>query len=154
KDFDNAIMNFIKRERGLLISERTAEEIKMNLGATMPLEEELSAQIVGKSCLDGVPRAITVTSTEICQAILDTMMLIAKEVIGVLDYVTPQTLADIFQKGIIVTGGSSLIRRIDKFLEEKLQIHVFCAEEPLLSVVHGISKINSNPKLLEKVRLK
>jgi rod shape-determining protein MreB and related proteins len=120
----------------------------------MPLAEETNYQVIGKGLYDGVPRAINVTSTEIRQSLVDVMSQIANEVLAVLDYITAQTLADIYQRGIIITGGSALIGKLDKFLEEQLQIRVFSAEQPLLSVVHGISKIGTNNRLLERVKIK
>jgi len=153
-ELDRSIIEFIKRERGLLISERTAEEIKLALGSATAIKEELNFEVVGKGIVDGVPRAIKVSSEEVRPVFISFLATILEEILAVLDYVSPQTLADIFQKGILLTGGTSLIRNIDRFFEEKLQIRVFCAEEPLLSVVTGIGRITSNASLLEKVRLK
>jgi rod shape-determining protein MreB len=150
---DEAIIKYIKRGRGMLISERTAEEIKINFGSAMTLDEELSGQIVGKGIIDGAPRAINITSEEIRPAILEIINLIGDEILGVLDYVSPQTLADLFQRGIVITGGSANIRLLDKYLSDRLQLRVFTAEQPMLSVVNGISKIIGNKRLLERVRL-
>ncbi|MEW6738078.1 MAG: rod shape-determining protein [Acidobacteriota bacterium] len=153
-EINEAIISYVKRERSMLISERTAEEIKIRLGSLTTLEEELSYEIIGKGLCDSVPHAITITSHEIRPGLTNIMNLIADEVLTVLDYVSPQTLADIFQRGIIVTGGSALIRNIDRFLADRLQIRVFCSEDPLNSVVTGISRIVRDTSLLARVRLK
>jgi rod shape-determining protein MreB and related proteins len=153
-ELDKMIIEYVKRERSLLISERTAEEIKIALGSVMSLEAEVSLEVVGKGVLDSVPRAITLTSDEIRPVFVEFLSTVLKGILAVLDFVSPQTLADIFQKGIVVTGGTSLVRNLDRFFEERLQIRVFRAEDPLISVVNGIGKIVSNSALLEKVKLK
>ena len=153
-ELDRMIIEFMKREQGLLISERTAEEIKIALGSATALDEELSFEVIGKGVSDAVPHAITMNSRQLRPVFVDFLSNILDGILAVLDYVSPQTLADIYQRGIVITGGSSLLRNMDRYFEEKLQIRVFQAENPLLSVVTGISRIVSDAHLLEKVKLK
>lgn len=135
--FDTAIAEFVRRKHGLAIGERTAEEIKIEIGAAMFLEQKLSKEVKGRDMISGLPRIITVTSDDVTEAIqteLEGLIATLKEVL----YETPPELsADVMDKGIVLSGGSSLLRNIDQLFAKATGVPAFVADEPILCVVKG-----------------
>ncbi|GAB4223546.1 MAG: rod shape-determining protein [Acidobacteriota bacterium] len=148
---DEAIIQYIKRKHNLLIGERTAEEIKIKIGSAFPLDEEQSLEIRGRDLVDGIPKTITVTDEEIREALAETVQVIIDATRIALEQVPPELAADIGDRGIILAGGGSLLKNLDKRLREETGLPVAVAEEPLASVALGIGRLLSDIDLLRKV---
>jgi rod shape-determining protein MreB len=134
---DDAIIAYIKRRRNLVIGERTAEEVKREVGSALPLEKELSTQVQGRDQVTGLPKTITVTSTEIGQAIADPLNTIVSMVKAVLERTPPELAADVLDQGVVLTGGGSLLRNLDQLLTQETGVNCHVAEEPMTCVALG-----------------
>ncbi len=148
---DEAIIQYIKRKHNLLIGERTAEEIKIKIGSAFPLDEEQSMEIRGRDLVDGIPKTITISDEEIREALAETVQVIIDATRIALEQVPPELAADIGDRGIILAGGGSLLKNLDKRLREETGLPVAVAEEPLASVALGIGRLLSDIDLLRKV---
>jgi len=134
---DEAIINYIKRRYNLMIGERTAEEIKIEIGSAIPLGEPLSIAVRGRDLVAGLPKNIVVTSNEVTEAIQDHLETIVGAIKTVLEQTPPELASDIYDKGIVLTGGGALLRNIDKFIAERTGIPVVVADDPQTCVVRG-----------------
>jgi rod shape-determining protein MreB and related proteins len=150
-EMDEAIMQYIKRKHNLLIGERTAESIKIQLGSAAPLEKPLTMEIKGRNLIEGVPKTITITDEEIRDALSDSIGIIINAIKVALERTPPELSADIMDRGIVLTGGGALLKRFDKRLAEETGLPVFIAEDPLSSVVMGTSKMLTDMKLLRRI---
>ena len=148
---DEAIIQYIKRKHNLLIGERTAEEIKIKIGSAFPLDEEQTMEIRGRDLVDGIPKTITISDEEIREALAETVQVIIDATRIALEQVPPELAADIGDRGIILAGGGSLLKNLDKRLREETGLPVAVAEEPLASVALGIGRLLSDIDLLRKV---
>lgn len=135
---DEAIVQYVRQKHNLLIGEKTAEEIKSKIAMATDESEELVGEVRGRNILNGLPRNISIKSSEIKDAITEFIEAIIEEIKITLEKTPPELAADIYQKGIILAGGGALIRDLDKRISESLQIPVFISEEPLNCVVRGI----------------
>jgi rod shape-determining protein MreB and related proteins len=151
-EMDEAITDYIKRKYNLLIGERTAETIKIALGSACPLDEPLSSEVRGRNLIEGIPKTITVTDEEIREALAESVAAIVNLVRVALEKTPPELSADIFERGIVLTGGGALIRSFDKRLMIETGLPVSVADEPLLSVVLGAGQMLSDFELLKRVR--
>ena len=149
---DEAVTSYIKRKYNLLIGERTAESIKIELGSAYPLDETLSREVRGRNLIEGIPKTITVSDEEIREALADSIAAIVEGVRVALERTPPELSADIIERGMVLTGGGALLRNLDKRLMIETGLPVTVAEEPLLSVVRGAGEMLSNIELLKKVR--
>ena len=138
--FDEAIIKYMRREHKLYIGERTAEEIKMEIGTAHPREEFIAKECRGRDHVTGLPKAIEVTSKEIMDALDEPLTIICDAVHGVLERTPPELAADISNAGIVVTGGGALLNGIDKRIEERTGIHVIIADDPKSCVATGTGK--------------
>ncbi|MDA0941508.1 MAG: rod shape-determining protein [Proteobacteria bacterium] len=134
---DQAIIDYMRRNYGLTISEPTAERIKKQIGSAFPLNEILEMEIIGRSMSEGLPRKIMVGSNEILEALTEPLNTIIGTVKGALEQTPPELGADIAENGMVLTGGGALLKNIDRLLYEETGIPVIIAEEPLLCVVKG-----------------
>ena len=148
-ELDEDIVNFIKREKNLAIGNTTAEEIKIKMGCTMPLMTEMTMEIRGRDLSDGLPRNVVITSTEIGEAINESIRKIVDIVKATLEKTPPELASDIMEKGIVLAGGGALIKNLDKLLSIETGMPVYIAEEPLDCVVRGTGKTLQD---LEKLR--
>ena len=139
-ELDQDIVNYFKRQLGLAIGETTAEQIKKELGAAMPLMTELTMSVKGRDYLTGLPKTIEVNSNQILEAIQDSINEITDIVKQTLEKTPPELASDIVQRGIVLCGGGALIREIDKLLSKKTDMPVYIAENPMESVVKGTEK--------------
>ena len=139
-ELDEDIVNYIKREMNLAIGETTAEQIKIEIGCAMPLMTELSMEVRGRDLSDGLPRNIIVTSTQIEEAIRESLSKIIDIVKTTLEKTPPELASDIMEKGIVLAGGGALIKNLDKLLSIETGMPVYTAEEPLDCVVKGTGK--------------
>ena len=152
-EMDEAITQYIKRKYNLLIGERTAENIKIEIGSACPLDEHLSHEVRGRNLIEGIPKTITVTDEEIREALADSVAAIVNLVRVALEKTPPELSADIFDRGIVLTGGGALIKNLDKRLMIETGLPVTVADEPLLTVVRGAGQMLSDFELLKRVKL-
>lgn len=137
---DEVIQRHIKSKYSLMIGDRTAEEIKMKIGSAYPLEQELALEVRGRDLIAGLPKTIEVTSSEVREAIMEPIMAIVDRVKSVLEQTPPELSSDIIERGIMLTGGVSLIRGFDKLLSKQTRIPVHVAEDPLSCVALGCGR--------------
>lgn len=142
--FDQEILNYIKREYKLLIGERTAEEIKMNIATVFPNARDEAMDIRGRDLVTGLPRTITVRSGEIEKALRETVYTIVQTAKSVLERTPPELSADIIDRGIFLTGGGALLHGIDQLLAQELKVPVFIAENPMDCVAIGTGLMLDN----------
>ncbi len=135
--FDEAIVNYIRRNHGMLIGEPTAELIKKEIGLAFPEAEVRQMEVKGRNLSEGVPRSFTVSSSEILDSLSDTLNQIVTAVKGALEETPPELGADITDKGIALTGGGALLRDLDRLLQEETGLPVVVADDPLTCVVRG-----------------
>jgi len=135
--FDSAIATFIRKKYNLAVGERTAEEIKINIGSALPLEKKLKMDIKGRDMILGLPRIITINSDDITEAIQNELSAIVSAVKSVLYETPPELSADVIEKGMVLSGGSSLLRNLDKLLTQAIGVPSYVADEPQLSVAKG-----------------
>lgn len=135
--FDNAILEFIRRKYNLAIGERTAEDIKINIGSALYLEDKLTMEIRGRDIVTGLPRNIIVNSDDVTEAIQNELEAIVNATKKILHETPPELAADIMDKGMILSGGSSLLRNIDQLIHRTTGVPTFIADEALLCVVKG-----------------
>ncbi len=152
-EMDEAIIQYIKKKYNLLIGERTAEAVKIELGSAFAMDEELSMEIKGRNLMEGVPKTIVITDAEIREALSDTVAIIVNTVHEALEKTPPELSADILDRGIVLTGGGALLKKLDVRLREETGLPVTVAEQPLYSVVLGAGKMLDNIDLLRKVTL-
>jgi rod shape-determining protein MreB len=135
--FDSAIIDFIRRKYGLAIGERTAEEIKINIGSALPLDEPMSMEVKGRDVLMGLPRVINVTSDDVTEAINDELDQVVSTVKEVLHNTPPELSADIMEKGMILSGGSGQLRNLEQLLSKATGVPAYVADDPALCVAKG-----------------
>jgi rod shape-determining protein MreB len=150
-EMDEAIIQYIKRKHNLLIGERTAEWIKIQIGSAVPLDKPLTLEIKGRNLIEGVPKTVTISDEEIREALGDSIGIIVNAIKVALERTPPELSADIMDRGIVLTGGGALLRRLDKRIAEETGLPVFIAEDPLSSVVLGTSKMLTDFKLLRRI---
>jgi rod shape-determining protein MreB len=150
---DEAIVSHIKRKYNLLIGERTAEDIKKQIGSAYPMEEVMTVEVKGRDLVAGVPKTLTINSDEIRDALAEPVNAIVEAVRVVLERTPPELSADIVDRGIVLTGGGSLLKNLDKRLREETGLPVSMAEDPLSTVVLGAGKMLANFELLRKISL-
>jgi rod shape-determining protein MreB len=152
-EMDEAIIQYIKKTYNLLIGERTAERIKMKVGSAYELDKKLTLDIKGRHLIEGVPKTISVTDEEIRQALAETVNVIVEAVGLALESTPPELSADLVDRGIVLTGGGSMLRNLDKRLREETGLPVAMAEEPLTSVVLGAGRMLADFGLLRKISI-
>jgi len=150
---DEAIMNYLKRKYNLLIGERTAEQIKIEIGSAYPLDKPLTMEIKGRNLIEGVPKTITVDDSEIREALSECVSTIMNAIRVALERTPPELSADISDRGIVLTGGGALLKNLDKRIREETGLPVSIADDPLCSVVLGTGKMLSDFKLLRKISI-
>ena len=152
-EMDEAIINFLKRKYNLLVGERTAEQVKIEIGSAYELDKPLTMEIKGRNLIEGVPRTVTVNDTEIREALSDCVSTIMNAIRVALERTPPELSADISDRGIVLTGGGGMIRNLDVRIREETGLPVSIAEDPLASVVIGTSRMLSDFKLLRRISL-
>ena len=138
--FNEAIVKYMRRKHNILIGERTAEQMKMEIGCVYPKEEEATIEIKGRCLMTGLPKVITVTSTEMLEAFEEPVERILEAVHGVLERTPPELVADISNNGIVMTGGGSLVDGFDRLIEARTGIHTVVAEDAISCVAEGTGK--------------
>ena len=150
-ELDADIVNYIKHEMNLAIGETTAEQIKMKIGCAMPLMTETPMEIRGRDLSTGLPRNVIVTSTQIQEAIQESVGKIVEIVKGTLEKTPPELASDVMEKGIVLAGGGAMIQNLDKLLSVETGMPVYIAEQPLDCVVRGTGKTLEDLERLKTV---
>src|SRR5881398_15236 len=138
--FDEAIINYIRRNYGMLIGESTAENIKKTIGSAFPGSEVREMEVKGRNLAEGIPRSFTISSNEILEALTEPLNSIVSAVKSALEQTPPELGADIAEKGMVLTGGGALLRDLDRLLMEETGLPVIVADDPLTCVVRGSGK--------------
>lgn len=151
-EMDEAIVNHIKRTYNMMIGERTAEEVKMTIGSAYPPDHEETMDVRGRDLVTGLPKTLNINSSEIQRALSDTVNAIVDAIKATLEKSPPELAADIMDRGIVMTGGGSLLRNFDRLVSSETGMPVHMAEEPLLTVVRGTGLVLDDPHHLEALR--
>lgn len=158
--FDEAIVRYMRKKHNIMIGERTAEELKINIGTAFPREEVINMEVRGRNLISGLPKTIEVSSLEMLEALAEPVSTIADAVHSVLERTPPELSADISDRGIVMTGGGSLLHGLDMLIEKRTGIPVYVAQEAISCVALGTGKslehidilsdadINSNRKII------
>lgn len=152
-EMDEAITQYIKRKYNLLIGERTAEQIKIDVGSAFPLDEPATVEIKGRNLIEGIPKTLVITDEEIREALSECVGTIINAIRVALERTPPELSGDIVDKGIVLTGGGSMLRNLDKRIREETGLPVTLANDPLSSVVLGTGKMLSDFSLLRKISI-
>lgn len=152
-ELDDAIIQHVRKAHNLLIGERTAEQIKIELGSAAALEQSLSMEVKGRHLSEGVPKTIKINDEEIRRALSEPVRAIVQAVQDALERIPPELSADIYNRGIIMTGGGALLKNLDKRRREETGLPVQIAEDPLSSVVLGAGKMLSDFDLLRRISM-
>lgn len=139
-EMDRAIVQYVKRKYNLLIGERTAEQIKISIGSVMPDDGAQNLEVKGRDLVTGVPKTITLTSAEVNESLLETVAAIVDVVRVALENTPPELSSDLVDRGIVMAGGGSLLRGLDKLISKETGLPVAISEDPLLCVVKGAGK--------------
>jgi rod shape-determining protein MreB len=150
-EMDEAIIQYIKKKYNLLIGEKTSEQVKIQIGSAFPLDESLEMEIKGRDLSSGIPKTIIINDSEIREALEGVIQTLVEVVRNTLEKTPPELAADIVDRGIILSGGGSLLKNLDKRFREETSLPVFIADDPLSCVVLGAGIILENLSLLEKV---
>lgn len=150
-EFDESIINFVRSEYNVVIGPRTAEIIKLAIGSAYPSDLEHEMEVSGKDVLTGLPRTITIGSTEIREALREPISQVIDAIRSTLEDTPPELASDIMEKGIILTGGGSLLRDFDKLIKEETDLDVILAEDPIKCVVNGTGKAIENEMIFNSI---
>ncbi|RDW21663.1 rod shape-determining protein [Oceanobacillus chungangensis] len=153
-DMDEAIIQYVRKNYSLMIGERSAESLKMDIGSAGEVTEDVEMEVRGRDLLTGLPKTVTVTASEIASSINDAVSAIVEGVKSTLEKTPPELAADIMDRGIVLSGGGALLKNLDKVISDETRIPVFVTEEPLDSVATGtgkslefIQQFRSNPNI-------
>jgi len=152
-EMDNAIVEHMKKTYNLMIGERTAEEIKIKVGSAWPTDEELTIEVRGRYLITGLPKFIRANSEEILKALEPPLKEIVEATKVTLERTPPELAADLIERGVVLCGGGSLLRGLDKLIAEETGLACFVADDPLTAVALGTGKILEEPKFLKKLSL-
>jgi rod shape-determining protein MreB len=152
-EMDEAIIQYLKKKYNLLIGERTAEQVKIQIGSAYPLDQPLTMEIKGRDLREGIPKTIVVDDQEIRESIEEVVASIVNAIRIALERTPPELSADIIDRGIILTGGGALLKNLDKRIREETQLPVFITDDPLTTVVLGAGKMLDDIDLLKKISL-
>lgn len=142
--FDEAIVRYMRKKHNVMIGERTAEELKINVGTAFPREDQVKMEVRGRNLISGLPKTIEVTSEEMLEALAEPVSAIADAVHSVLERTPPELSADISDRGIVMTGGGSLLNGLDKLISKRTNIPVYIAEDAVSCVALGTGKSLDN----------
>jgi rod shape-determining protein MreB len=152
-EMDEEIIQYLKKKYNLLIGEKSAEFVKIQIGSAYPLDEPLTMEIKGRDLREGIPKTIVIDDQEIREALEDVVAAIVNAVRIALEKTPPELSADIIDRGIVLTGGGALLKNLDKRLREETQLPVFVTDDPLTSVVLGAGRLLDDLDLLKKIAL-
>jgi rod shape-determining protein MreB and related proteins len=150
-EMDDAIMQYLKRKYNLLIGERTAEQIKIQLGSAYPLERPVTMEVRGRNLIEGVPKTVTIGDSEIRDSLSECVATIVNAIRVALERTPPELSADISDRGIVLTGGGAMLKNLDHRIREETGLPVSIAEDPLASVVLGTGRMLTDFRLLRRI---
>ncbi len=148
--FDQAIATYVRRKYNLLIGELTAEQLKISIGSALPLEEPLTMDVRGRDAVAGLPRTITVTSSEVTDALTEPLSAVSATVRSVLEKTPPELASDIIDRGMVMTGGGALLRNMDRFLTQETGIPCHVAENAMLCTALGCGEALKHLAILRR----
>lgn len=151
-EMDEAITEYLKKTYNLMIGERTAEEIKIRIGSACPMEEELTMEVRGRDLIAGLPKTITISSEEVREAIARPINAIIEVIRATLEGTPPELSADLIERGIMLAGGGTLLRGMDKLISEETGLPVHMADDPITSVALGVGKVLTEIRYLKRLR--
>jgi rod shape-determining protein MreB len=149
---DDAIAAYVKRRHNLVVGDRTAEELKIAIGSALPLDEEVTYQVRGRDQITGLPRTITVTSTDVTQAIQDPLQSIIGAVRSVLERTPPELASDVVDRGIVLSGGTGMLRNLDRLITQEIGIPCYVAESPMECVAMGAGIALDHLQLIKRAQ--
>jgi rod shape-determining protein MreB len=152
-EMDEAIVQYVKRKYNLLIGERTAEQIKTEIGSAFPMDEKVTFQAKGRDLVAGIPKTLTISDDEVREAILEPVTSIVDAIKIALERTPPDLAADIVDRGIVLAGGGSLLRGLDMLIREETELPIAIAEDPLTCVVRGTGKVLDELDLLKQIQI-
>jgi len=147
---DEALVAYIRRKYNLMIGEQTAEQIKYQIGSALPLQEELTMEVKGRDQVAGLPRTIQIKSSEVTEAIAEPLAAIVGVVKSVLEATPPELASDIIDRGMVMTGGGSLLRNVDRLLTRETGVPCFVAENAMACVALGAGRALEDYAVLSK----
>ncbi len=150
-EMDDAIVEYLKKTYNLMVGERTAEEIKIKIGSGYPLDDEMTLEVKGRDLVVGLPKTVTITSEEIREALQEPLRAIVEATKISLERTPPELAADLIEHGIVLAGGGSLLRGLDRLISEETGLPVHIADDPLTAVAQGTGKVLDMPRLLKDV---
>jgi len=150
-ELDEAVIDYLKKKYNLLIGERTAEDIKMNVGSAFPLDEELTIEVNGRDLVEGLPKMVRINSEEIREALRDTLAVIINAVRDILEETPPELSSDLIERGLVVAGGGALLRGIDRLISQETKLPVTVADDPLTAVVRGTGKMLEEERYFRQI---
>lgn len=150
-EMDEAITEYLKKTYNLMIGERTAEEIKIKVGSAYPQEEEMSLEVKGRDLVAGLPKSVTISSEEVREALQEPLRAILEITKISLERTPPELAADLIEHGIVMAGGGSLLKGLDKLISEETGLPVHIADDPLTAVAQGTGKVLNEIRYLKKV---
>ena len=150
-ELDTNIIQYIREEFNILIGEQVAENVKIKIGSATPLKEPMEMEVRGRDLINGLPKAITITDSQVREAIWRTIEQIIENIKTTLETTPPELVSDIYEHGIVLAGGGALLRGLDKEIAQATRIPVRVADDPLTCVVRGTGILLSDPELLDKV---
>ncbi len=150
-EMNDAIIEYLKKTYNLMIGERTSEDIKIKIGSAYPMEEEMSLEVKGRDLVAGLPKTVTITSEEVREALQEPLRAILEVTKISLERTPPELAADLIEHGIVMAGGGSLLRGLDKLISEETGLPVHIADDPLTAVANGTGKVLNEIRYLKKV---
>lgn len=150
-EMNEAIIEYLKKTYNLMVGERTAEDIKIKIGSAYPLEEELTLEVKGRDLIAGLPKMVTITSEEIRESLQEPLRAILEVTKISLERTPPELASDLIEHGIVVAGGGSLLKGLDKLISEETGLPVHIADDPVTAVANGTGKVLNEIKYLKKV---
>jgi rod shape-determining protein MreB len=152
-EMDQALIDYCRRTEALLLGAKTAEEVKIVAGSAYPLKKKLEVVVRGRSLKTGLPRSIKLSSTQTLEALKPVVSQIVEAVSDTLQDTPPELVGDILEKGIVMAGGGSLLRGLDRLVAQRTKMPVWVVDDPMTCVVRGCGKVLENSSLLEKVKV-
>jgi len=153
-EMDEAIIDYLKKTYNLMIGERTSEEIKIKVGSAYPLDDEMTLEVKGRDLVSGLPKGVNITSEEVREALQEPLRAILEITKISLERTPPELASDLIEHGIVMAGGGSLLRGLDKLVSEETALPVHVADDPLTAVAQGTGKVLNEMKYLRKVTVR
>jgi rod shape-determining protein MreB len=150
-EMNEAIIEYLKKTYNLMVGERTAEDIKIKIGSAYPLEEEMTLEVKGRDLIAGLPKAVTITSEEVRESLQEPLRAILEVTKISLERTPPELASDLIEHGIVMAGGGSLLKGLDKLISEETGLPVHVADDPVTAVANGTGKVLNEIKYLKKV---